>query len=108
MKIVKKIILVVACLGMTACTTVNITKTAKGIYPATNPADVQIKAVVPVNRDFDEIGILSANVAGTDPSKAYNTIREKAAAIGADAIIINNQMPYGGNTIINGAAIKYK
>jgi hypothetical protein len=108
MKIVKKVILVVACLAVTACSTVNITKTAKGIYPSTAAADVQILGIVPVNQDFEELGILSANVVGTDPSKVYNTIREKAAAIGADAVIINNQMPYGSRTIINGSAIKYK
>ena len=91
-----------------ACSTVNITKTAKGIYPKTAPADVQILGVVPVNTDFEELGILSANVVGTDPSKVYNTIREKASAIGADAVIISNQMPYGSRLIVNGAAIKYK
>ena len=52
--------------------------------------------------------MVSADFYGTDPAQAYNTIREKASAIGADAVILNNQIPLGARIIINGTAIKWK
>jgi hypothetical protein len=90
-----------------ACSTVNVTKTAKGIYVPTKAAEVEIKGLAPES-GYEEIGMLSASIYGTDPSTAYNTIREKAAAIGADAVVISNQMLWGDRIIINGVAIKYK
>jgi uncharacterized protein YbjQ (UPF0145 family) len=52
--------------------------------------------------------MVSADIYGADPAQAYNTIREKASAIGADAVILNNQIPLGARIIINGTAIKWK
>jgi hypothetical protein len=90
-----------------ACSTVNVTKTAKGIYLPTKPAEVEIKGLAPQS-GYEEIGMVSGNIYGNDPSTAYNTIRKKAAAIGADAVVLSNQMPYGGRILLNGVAIKYK
>jgi hypothetical protein len=69
---------------------------------------VQIRGTVPQDRKFEEIGMVSADIYGADPAQAYNTIREKASAIGADAVILNNQIPLGARIIINGTAIKWK
>ena len=93
---------------MASCSHVRVTKTGMGIYPATNPGTIEIRATVPQDRPYDEIAMLSGDLFGTDTAAAYNQIRTKAAAVGADAVILTNQTPIGARTIISGAAIKYK
>lgn len=88
------------------CSTVTITKTAKGFYEPLSPAEVDVLGTVPKN-DYEEIGIVNANVFGT-PETAYNEIRKKASALGANAVILNNQIPMGSRVIITGTAIKIK
>jgi hypothetical protein len=97
---------VMAAAFLSGCTIVNVTKTGKGFYPATSPAMVDIKGTVP-REDFEELGMVSGNIFGP-PETGYNEIRKKAAAIGADAVIISNQTPIGSRTIISGVAIKFK
>ena len=106
MKILKYCTLLGLLVSLSACSTVNVTKTAKGIYEPTPAAEVEIKGLAPQS-GYEEIGMVSGNIYGSDPSTAYNTIRKKAAAIGADAVILSNQMPYGGRILLNGVAIKY-
>jgi len=100
--------LLTAILFAVGCTTIQVNKTAKGIYEPTLPASVEIKAIVPADRPFEEIGLIHGDIYGNNPSSAYNDMRIKAAAVGGDAIVISNQMMLGGRTILNGAVIKYK
>jgi hypothetical protein len=93
---------------LASCSHVRVTKTGMGIYPPTNPGTVEIRATVPQDRPYDEIAMVSGDLFGTDPAGAYNSIRAKAAQVGADAVILTNQTPIGSRTIISGAAIKYK
>jgi len=99
-------ILIVAFLS--SCSHVRVTKTGMGIYPATNPGAVEIRATVPQDRPYEEVAMVSGDLFGNDPAHAYNQIRVKAAQAGADAVILTNQTPIGARTIISGAAIKYK
>jgi hypothetical protein len=92
---------------VTGCTTVTVTKTAKGFSAPTVPADVEILGTVPNDRKYDQIGIVNANVFGT-PETAYNKIREKASALGANAVFLNSQIPMGNNrTIVTGTAVRF-
>lgn len=92
---------------VTGCSTVKVTKTAVDFYEPTTPGAVQILGTVPPDAKYDQIGIVNANVFGS-PETAYNQIREKAAAVGADAVFLNNQMPMGSRVIITGTAVKMK
>lgn len=89
-----------------ACSTVSITKTGKGFHDPTNPSEVEIRGTVP-KENYEELGMVSGNIFGGGET-SYNELRKKAAALGADAVIINNQTPIGMRTILNGVAIKYK
>lgn len=102
-----KLALAVLALTLSACSHIRVTKTAMGIYQPTNPTTVEIRATVPQDRSYDEIGMVSCDILG-DPARSYNLIRQKAAAVGADAVILSNQMAFGSRLIISGAAIKYK
>ena len=91
---------------LASCSHVTVTKTGSGIFPPTNPTMVEIRATIP-DRKFDELGMVTVDAYG-DASQAYNMIREKAAAVGADAVILQNQMPIPPRILINGVAVKYK
>ena len=107
MKSKNNLILTCFALLLTACSHVSVTKTAMGIFPPTNPTTVEIRATVPKDRSYDEVGMVSCDILG-DPARCYNLIRQKAAAVGADGVIITNQMAFGARSIMSGAAIKYK
>jgi hypothetical protein len=91
---------------LSSCSHVTVTKTGAGIFPPTNATMVEIRATIP-DRKFEELGMVTVDAYG-NASKAYNMIREKAAAVGADAVILQNQMPIPPRVLINGVAIKYK
>lgn len=106
MKIKLSIITFITLLAFSSCSHVTITKTGMGIFAPTSQSTVEIRATLP-NRKYEEVGMLTADILG-NPATGYNLIREKAAAVGADAVILQNQMPLGnGRLIINGVAIKY-
>jgi hypothetical protein len=107
MKNTQKLLLMSLAIVLSACSHIRVTKTGMGIYPPTNPTTVEIRATVPQDRSYDEIGMVSCDILG-DPARSYNLIRQKAAAVGADAVILSNQMAFGARLIISGAAIKYK
>ena len=70
--------------------TIDMTKTGKGFYQATDPDHVEILATLP-SQDFEEVATFST--AGWNPSdtaKMHNGIRQKAAGVGGDAAVIQN------------------
>jgi hypothetical protein len=93
-------------LALSSCSHVTVTKTGSGIFSPTTPANVEIRATVP-ERKFDEVAMVSVDAFG-NPANAYNLIRQKSSALGADAVILQNQMPFPPRVLINGVAIKYK
>jgi hypothetical protein len=99
----------VAFLLLGACENVDITKTAKGYYAPTNPNNVEILATVP-SQPYVELGTLT--VTGFDfneEAKMHNAIRSKAAPLGANAVIIQNQgVDRRGNRWVTGVAIRFK
>jgi hypothetical protein len=97
--------------GLMGCASVDVTKTAKGFYEATNPNDVEILMTRP-EKKYVELG--SVTVSGFDPSetaKLHNAVRAKAAPLGANAVILLNQglLPasFGPELWATGVAIRY-
>jgi len=109
------LIVVAATFFTTGCGTVDITKTAKGFHPPTDPNEVEILMTKPDNRPYEELGAINAT--GFQPSetaKMHNALRTKAAPLGANAVIITGSgMVNGGGwggvqQYVTGVAIKWK
>ncbi|MEI6350421.1 MAG: hypothetical protein WCP06_04875 [Verrucomicrobiota bacterium] len=98
---------------ITSCATVDVTKTAKGYFPPTNPNDVEILYTIPARR-YKELG--SVSTSGHDmheEAKMHNAIRTKTAQMGATAVILQNQgiVPDGfggGKRWATGVAVRYE
>ena len=70
------------------CAAVDVTKTAKGYHAPTNPNEVQILFTKP-DGAFEEVAAVT--VTGFEPNqtaKMHNALRQKAAPVGADAVLI--------------------
>lgn len=99
-------IIVFALIG---CASVDITKTAKGSYSPTNPNDVDILMTLP-QRKYVELGSVTVtNFDPTEDAKMHNALRAKAAGLGANAVVIQNQ-GIGNNAKkwAMGVAIRYE
>ena len=98
-----------AILAFGGCEHVDITKTAKGYFPPTNPNEIEILMTAP-ERPYVELGSLT--VTGFDfneEAKMHNAIREKAAPLGANAVIIQSQgTDRRDNRWVTGVAIRFK
>jgi hypothetical protein len=104
-------LLLLLCFG---CAEVDVTKTSKGFYAPTNPNDIDILQTKP-DRPFEELGSVSTSgFAPSDTAQMHNAMREKAAPLGANAVIIINsgQAPTGtlGGMQMwsNGVAIRWR
>jgi len=96
------------------CASVDITKTAKGFYPPTDPNEVDI-LLTGSDRPFIELGSVTVEGFGTkETAKMHNAIRAKAAELGANAVILKNEGITRGSGFsgpkrwATGAAIRYK
>lgn len=103
--------LLIACaisLMLAACATVDVTKTAKGHYDATNPNEVEILKTRPT-RPYIELGtITAADFPINATATMHNEIRAKAAALGANAAILTEEgVIYGPKKWATGVAIRY-
>jgi hypothetical protein len=100
-------------IAITSCATVDVTKTGKGYFSPTDPNDIEILLTIP-QRPYVELGTLTVD--GYDiqeEAKMHNAIRAKAAPLGANAVIIQNQGILkqgwgGGQRWATGVAIRYK
>lgn len=112
-KLIPLVTLLTACTLFTGCGTVEVTKTARGFYNPTNPNNVDILKTVP-NRKFTELGIVTASgFLTTETAVMHNAIRTKAAALGANAVVLTEEgfapTTSGGTPKkwANGVALKY-
>ncbi len=105
----KKILIGVLCLFLLSCATVDVTKTAKGYYPPTNPNDVEILKTLP-NKPYIELATVT--VTGFDPgeiAKMHNAVRSKSAVMGANAVVLMQEGIIAGPKLwATGVAIRYK
>ena len=90
-------------------------------YPATNAERVSILFEEP-DKDFIIIGLVESHGMGimeaNQKERSINALKEEAASIGADAVIVTSSkketvrgiddQPAGEETILSGKAIKYK
>lgn len=87
----KKAIAIIIAASLTACASVDVTKTAKGFYNPTDANNVEILKTVP-KRPYEELGTVT--VTGFNPSdtaKMHNAVRAKSAALGANAVILTEE-----------------
>ena len=102
-----------AAVFMTAgCATVDVTKTGKGFHEATQASSVDIWKTLPESK-YEELGTVT--VTGfkvSETAKMHNAIRAKAAALGANAVVLTEEgiIPGGFNLKkwATGVAISYK
>jgi hypothetical protein len=74
-----------------ACASVDVTKTAKGFYQATDPNTVEILKTRPA-KNFDELGTITVTGFDADETaKMHNAIRAKSAPLGANAVILTEE-----------------
>lgn len=90
MKIIKVLALIIA-LSLTACASVDVTKTSKGFYEPTDANNVEILKTVP-KRAYEELGTVTVTgFSPSDTAKMHNAVRSKSAALGATAVILTEE-----------------
>lgn len=99
----------VSILGAAGCRQVDVTKTAKGFYPPTDPNEVEILQTKP-EKAYIELGTIStSHWTPSDTAKMHNALRAKCAPLGANAVILlNSGIDYNGYLWSTGAAVRYK
>ncbi|PIY82942.1 MAG: hypothetical protein COX96_04525 [Candidatus Omnitrophica bacterium CG_4_10_14_0_2_um_filter_44_9] len=106
----KRYFLVLLCilLMISGCATVEITKTGKGYFSATNPNDVEILMTKP-ERSFTEIAtVITQHWPPGATAKMHNSLRAKSAPLGADAVIlVSSGIGPDGLFWASGVAIRY-
>ena len=104
------IVLVLAALLSGCGNLVDVTKTSRDVFTATRADDVDILTVVPREKRFEEIATISTSRwSASNTAKMHNALREKAAPLGANAVIISNSgIDYNNFLWSTGTAIRYK
>lgn len=95
-------------LAISGCASINVTKTAKGHFTATNPNEIEILVTKP-NRSFIELAtVTTQNWQTGETAKMHNSLRSKCAPLGANAVILASSgiLP-NGLYWASGVAIRY-
>lgn len=78
-------------LALGACASVDVTKTAKGFFQATDPNTVEILKTRPA-KSYEELGTITVTGFDADETaKMHNAIRAKSAPLGANAVILTEE-----------------
>lgn len=81
-----------AALLMVGCASVDVTKTAAGYYPPTDPNRVEILKTTRPSWRYVELGTVTVTGFEVgDVAKMHNAIRAKAAPLGASAVILTEE-----------------
>jgi hypothetical protein len=93
---------------LVGCAEVDITKTGRGYFPPTDPNTVDILFTRP-DRRYTELGSVTATKQKPrETAKLHNTLRAKAAPLGANAVIILSQGFDAQNRLwATGVAVRY-
>lgn len=87
----KYLIAIAAITILSACASVDVTKTSKGFREATDPSSVEILKTVPT-KAYEELGTVTVTGFNADESaKMHNAIRAKSSPLGADAVLITDE-----------------
>ena len=77
-------------LASVGCAQVDVTKTAKGFFSSTKPADVEILMTRPA-RQYTELATVSTTKwKPSETAKMHNALRAKTAPLGAHAVLITS------------------
>jgi hypothetical protein len=111
-KTTARIVLTLSAVLLVSCAVVDITKTAPGFHPPTNPNTVQILKTIP-DKQYIELGTITVSgFAPSETAKMHNAVRTKSAALGADAAILTDEGLLNDGWSIQkwatGVAVKYQ
>jgi hypothetical protein len=91
------------------CASVTATKTAKGYFAPTNPADIDILVTVPSRPYIELATVTTQNWSTQATAKMHNSLRAKCAPLGANAVILGSSgIDNNGLFWASGVAIRYK
>lgn len=91
MKKVFQLFTAVIAVNLAACASVDVTKTAKGFYQATDPNTVEILKTRPV-KVYEELGTITVTGFDADETaKMHNAIRAKSGPLGVNAVILTEE-----------------
>jgi len=101
------ILICITFLLLSACATVDVTKTSKGYTQPTNPNDIEIIMTKP-DFNYTELASISATKhKPAETAKMHNSLRAKSAPLGATHVLILNQgIDQTGRLWATGVAIK--
>ncbi len=104
-------IVLICVVWVTGCASVDVTKTAKGFFPATKADDVEILMTRPERRYLEMATISTTNWSPSETAKMHNAMRAKTAPLGAHAVVvIDSGIIYAGGKYkmwTSGVAIRY-
>lgn len=109
---IKVICATIVLVAVTACASVDVTKTSKGFHQPTDPNSVEILKTLP-SRGYEELGTVTVTgFAPAESAKMHNAIRSKSSALGANAVLITDEGilndGWGLKRWATGVAIAYK
>jgi hypothetical protein len=92
---------------LAGCSHVDVTKTAKGWHQPTNPNEIEIVKTRPA-RPFVELGDVTATKFNpSDVAKMHNALRNKAAPLGANAVLLTSEGIDRGYRFAMGVALAW-
>lgn len=108
----KLLALSLSLLVLSGCAAVDMTKTAQGTFAATNPNAVEVLKTRP-EKSYTELATFTVTgYSSNDTAKMHNAMREKAAPLGANAVIITAEgmipRTFGLDQWATGVAIRFK
>ena len=96
----------------TGCATVDVTKTAKGFFSSTKPADVDILMTRPGGEYIELATVSTTNWRPAETAKMHNAMRAKTAPLGAHAVLVTGSgiIRSGNRQTLwtTGVALRYK
>lgn len=88
------------------------TKTAQGTFSATNPNTIEILKTKPEKPYIELATFTVTGYSATESAKMHNALREKAAPLGANAVIITSEgiasRTFGNDQWATGVAVRFK
>lgn len=108
----KIIISTIAISALSACANVDVTKTSQGYFSATDPNTIDVLKTRP-EKVYTELGTITVSgFSASETAKMHNAIREKAAPLGANAVILTEEglisRTFGMDRWATGVAIRFK
>ncbi len=100
----------ISILTLAGCMRVTVVGSGSGVHGTPKPADCAIPFFrAPPADPYDELGTLHLETRANDPARALDALREKACALGADAVVITQEFTrIGDSAVMKGTALRYR